>query len=110
MPKNDDELVIATSTTQIEKRYKQRFHKVLVRVSPSEYSGLPEESVINCDSAKIVPRDSLLRWISNNKLTPLAPLPNDVLRRLQAAVKHTSTLTARQKRLVLGDEEDDNQT
>ena len=44
-PENDEKLIIVTSTTQITKRCKERFHKVLVRIGPDEYNSFDEDSL-----------------------------------------------------------------
>lgn len=105
-PANDKDLIIVTSTTQITSRYKARYHKVLVRVSPNEYNSFREESLIDCDSAKKVPKSDIVDWIRNQQITPLPPLPDSVLSQLRNAIKHTSTLNAKEKQLVLGSDLD----
>lgn len=101
-PENDKDLIIVTSTTQISSRYKARYYKVLVRVSPNEYNSLPEESLIDCNSAEKIPKGNIVNWIKDQKITPLPPLPDSVLNRLRDAIKHSSNLNTKEKRLVLG--------
>ena len=102
IPENDKDLIIVTSTTQISSRYKARYYKVLVRVSPNEYNSLPEESLIDCNSAEKIPKSNIVNWIKDQKITPLPPLPDSVLNRLRDAIKHSSNLNTKEKRLVLG--------
>ncbi len=105
-PDNDKDLIVVTSTTQITSRYKARYHKVLVRIGPKEYDSLPEESLIDCDSAEKKSKSDIINWIRNQKITPLPPLPDSVLNQLREAIKHASTLNIKGKRLVLGSDLD----
>jgi len=105
-PENDKDLIVVTSTTQITSRYKARYHKVLVRVGPNEYNSFTEESLIDCDSAEKVSKNDIVNWIRDQKITPLPPLPDSVLNQLRDAIKHTSTLNTKEKRLVLGNDLD----
>jgi len=105
-PDNDKDLIVVSSTTQITSRYKARYHKVLVRIGPKEYDSLPEESLIDCDSAEKVSKSDIVDWIRKQKITPLPPLPDSVLNQLRNAIKHASTLNAKGKRLVLGSDLD----
>lgn len=105
-PANDKDLIVVTSTTQITSRYKARYHKVLVKVSPNEYNSFTEESLIDCDSAEKVSNSEIVDWIKNQKIAPLPPLPDSVLNQFRNAIKHASTLNTKEKRLVLGNDLD----
>ena len=101
-PENDKDLIVVTSTLQKTSRRKARYYKVLVTVGPNEYNSLPEESLIDCNSAEKISKSDIVNWIKDQKITPLPPLPNSVLNRLRDAIKHSSTLNTKEKRLVLG--------
>ena len=103
-PENDKDLIVVTTTTQILRRRKARFHKVLVTISPNEYNSLPEESLIDCNSAEKISKSDIVNWIRDQKITPLSSLPNSALNRLRDAIKYASILTQKEKQLVIGEE------
>ena len=103
-PKEDDRLIIVTATTQIEKRKQHRPLKVLVEITPREYSPLERNSVIDCESAFVRPRQLLEKEIHDHQIEPLVPLRVSILKRLCEAISHSRTLAPIDKQLVLGEE------
>ncbi len=64
-PENDKDLIVVTSTLQKTSRRRARYYKVLVTVSPNEYNSLPEESLIDCNSAEKIPKSNIVNWIKD---------------------------------------------
>ena len=73
-PEKDDRLVIVYATTQIKKRKKHRPSEVLLEISPSEYSPLRKNSIIDCESYVIWRRSKLEGEIDEHRVEPLQPL------------------------------------
>ena len=102
-PRDDADLVLVTSTTQIRKRERRRAGtpRVLVYIDPTLYSVLEKPSVIDCASAIVRPVENVRAAIEKHEVQPLSPLPPEILERIRAAVRVARTLEPRVKRLVL---------
>lgn len=109
-PATDDTIILLTTSTQVEKRrarHGARASLVLVTLEPSEYAELATTSVIDCDCALIKrPRDKFETQALAREYKPLPRLPDPVIGRIRAAVAGARTLSAVEKRLVLGPEPD----
>lgn len=105
LPDNDDTLIIVTATTKIKKHVARWPRNVLVIVEPSEYDEFTKKSLINCSLAMKRPKAELIQEIRQNKAGPLARLPEAVLEKIRKAVAVATTLSPKDKRLVLGAEE-----
>ncbi len=104
-PDADEVLFVPTATTQIAERKRHRPPEVLVALTPTDYASLPEGSLIDCESAMVWPKDAFLTKVSQRRIQPLAPLPDNVMLRLCRAVAHCRTHSPHHKRLVLEEEE-----
>lgn len=105
-PIADATLVLATPTTQIERRREARGKAglaALVSLSPREYLVVDQESVIDCNSLLEWSREALRDRIRRSELTYLDPLPTDILERIRAGVRVAKVPATNVKRLVLGD-------
>jgi len=104
-PETDDELIIVTATTKIEKTVRKFFHGGLVFVNPEEYDSLPEPSVLNCNLAIGKTKATLLEEIARGQVRCIAPMPESVLQRCRTAIAAVPTVSDKHKRLVLGEEQ-----
>jgi len=104
--KHDGEFVLVTASTRIEERRKARFEseEVLVDITPKDYPGLKANSIIDCDSAELMPVERVLQALNKHEVLPLDPLPDGIMTRLRAAIACARTLSESTKKLVLGED------
>ncbi len=100
-PVDCDEILLLTATTRIEKRRKVRDPRTLVELDPGTYPELDRVSVIDCNSLVPFPRDLLKRRIRERRFRPLDPLPDEVLRKVLAAISESKLVSPADRRLVL---------
>lgn len=104
-PARDDALIIVFATTNIVGRKACRPPAVLVEFGPSQYSGLPKPSIVDCESYKVWHRPRIEKQIADGKIEALPRLPQGVLDQLRTAISNSKTLAPIDKRLVVGEEE-----
>lgn len=107
-PQEDEELVLVTPTTKVERRREARGRwgrDALVDLTPEEYPALEQACVVDCNSLVVWSRDELRRRVVGNEVQYLDPLPDPVLSRLRTAVASARQVPARIKRLVIREEE-----
>jgi hypothetical protein len=105
-PANDDRIILFTATTKIAKRrahHGQRADRVLVQLDPNEYDGVTEACVLDCESPVKRARGAFLRDVDERKYEPAATVPGSIMNRIAAAVRASRTLSAAEKRLIIGD-------
>ena len=101
-PRQDDVLLVVTATTQIEKTV-QRFGPAVVVVNPDEYGSLERASAINCAMPYEKGKEELVEAIRQGQIFVMSPLPDSVLQRVLKAVETATTISPKQKALILGD-------
>lgn len=105
-PETDDKLILFTSTTQEEKRrahHGSRADEVLVVLEPSTYPDISQRCVIDCESPVKRTRSVFEQQATSRLYTPVARLPEEYQEAISAAVRNARTLSAAEKRLVLGE-------
>jgi len=72
-PEKDNKLITVNPTTKIERRKRYRAAEVLVEITPDEYSGVQEHSIVDCESYIIWYKPVFETQIQ--EMQPLEPLP-----------------------------------
>ncbi|MGD0856781.1 MAG: hypothetical protein ABSA18_13390 [Dehalococcoidia bacterium] len=107
-PVNDRVLLLVSSTTKINKikqlRLKQQncHPKTLVEISPDQYSGFTEHSLIDCN--QVFPRtiSELANMLAKRKLQQKPIMHLQLVKQLREGVK-TSRLVAEEDKMLLDD-------
>lgn len=105
-PQEDDILVLVTATTKITKARKRVRRRNLVAISPGDYDSLSTDSVVDCSSPLIYPKQKIVEAIKKKQVIFLPPLPTGVLQNLRTALLSATTVSPEIKRLVAGDEKE----
>lgn len=109
-PTADARIFILTATTQIKKReahHGSRAKDVLVYLSPDHCPGIIKPSVIDCDSLLIRrTRHDFDADAARKAYEPLGQLSSEIMSRICACVAAAKTLSAVEKRVIIGSEPD----
>jgi len=100
-PEIDDKLLIVTATTKVEKTIR-KFGPAVVVVRPSEYPSLEQESAINCAMPEEKAKQEILDDIQRGHIHVHEPMPESVLKKILRAVETVTTITPKNKTLILG--------
>ena len=104
-PASDQKIILFSPTTQIEKReahHKSRASLVLVPLHPSMWDGVTEPCVLDCEAPVKRKVEDFLKHCEEHKYKPLTSVPEAIMQKVVAAVGESRTLSAAEKRLVLG--------
>jgi hypothetical protein len=109
-PQNSETIFLVTATTKIESRLKRhgaRAGLVVVIVTRADYAELTEDSAVDCDCPIIKrPRAKFEAQARAKEYQPLPRLPEEIISKIHAAIASARTLSANDKRLILGPEPD----
>lgn len=100
-PKKDNRIITVHATTKIESRKKVRLANVLVKITATEYNGLKEDSIVDCESYIVWHKSTLQNHIKSGNIEPLKSLPAPLLEQLRRAIGYSKTLAAIDKRLII---------
>lgn len=111
-PVSSETIFLLTATTQTDKRLKKhgaRAKLVVVDLPKMDYPSIDVDSVIDCD-CKIIrrPREIFELHSRSQKYHPLPRLLGTILSWVHSAIASARTLSANDKRLILGPEPDGN--
>jgi hypothetical protein len=108
-PAEDATIILFSATTQIAKRrahHKGRAALVLVPLDPADYSGVTEPCVLDCESPIKRKISDFVKHVEDRQYTPLTTAPEAIMTKIVLAVRAARSLSAVEKRLVLGDRSD----
>jgi len=100
-PVEDDRLLIVTATTKVQKTVRL-FGPAVVVVNPREYASLEQESAINPAMPQEKTKQEIIDAITRRAIHVIVPLPESVLARVLKAVETVTTITPKNKVLILG--------
>jgi len=100
-PAADDRLLIVTASTKVQKNVRL-FGPAVIVVNSKEYDSLEQESAINCAMPEEKDKQEIIDAITNGDIHVISPLPESVLARILKVVETVSTITPKNKALILG--------
>ena len=103
-PATDDKLLIVTATTKVGKTVR-RFGRAAVVVNPKEYDSLEKESAINCAMPEEKTKKEIMDAITRGNIIVISPLPQSVTARILKAVETVTTISPKNKALILGEDD-----
>ncbi|PKL48756.1 MAG: hypothetical protein CVV39_03955 [Planctomycetes bacterium HGW-Planctomycetes-1] len=105
-PQHDDLIILSTSTTAYAlHRNCQGGDKVHIPLSPSDYSDFTENCLICCERPVRTPKNKLRKILNSQNYEILPPLPQSVLDKILNGIRKSSTVSPKEKQLILGCEE-----
>jgi hypothetical protein len=108
-PAADGKIILFSATTQIVSRRKHhgsRADVVLVPLEPTTYDGVLVPCVLDCESPIKRKRADFVKGVVDRDYKPLTTVPQTVMAKIVAAVRESRTLSAAEKRLILGEPTD----
>lgn len=103
-PESAELLVLSTSTTHFElHRSCPGGNDVHVPLSPQDYAGFTQNCLICCNRPHAVAKQKLEAMLHSQEYEILEPLPPEILIRILKAIKISTVVSRKHKRLVLGD-------
>jgi hypothetical protein len=101
-PFNDQCLITVSATTNIEGRKAARkdLPEVLVEIPKGTCKYITEPSIVDCLSHKTWYKPELEKKMKSGIVTPLDPLPTDIMEQLYRAIGHNTEIPNMDKRLV----------
>ena len=100
-PVADDRLLVVTATTKVQKTVRL-FGSAVVVVNPREYDSLEQESAVNCAMPEEKTKQEIMDAITRGDIHVIVPLPESILVRILKAVETVTTITPKNKALILG--------
>jgi len=105
-PQQDDLLILSTSTTAYNlHRNCKGGDDVHIPLSPNDYSEFAEDCLICCERPVRTPKNKLKKILTSQNYEILPPLPQPVLKKILDGIRKSSTVSPREKQLILGCEE-----
>lgn len=104
-PANNNEILMVTATTQKETQLKKFPAEVLVNLDKKDYPSLREDSIINCERARVKNKQLLRKSLENadnqGEYEFLTPLSEPIIKKICTAIAKCKTLPPIDKALAI---------